>query len=171
MKYRRPEEGEYLPYYQGYVDQTSSKDFLQELKNAQPKTVAFLRKLPAEKWDYRYAPEKWTIKEVIVHLMDTERVFAYRAMRVARNDKTPLPGFDENEYVPNSDAKNRTPESIIEEYQALRTSSIHLFQHFSKEQLDRLGMASGYPISTLALGFIMAGHELHHIKIIKERYL
>ena len=101
----------------------------------------------------------------------TERVFTYRAMRVARNDQTPLPGFEQDDYVPNSDASNRSAKSIIEEYKALRNSTIQLFQNFSQEQLDRRGTASGHPISTLALGFITAGHEVHHMKIIKERYL
>jgi len=159
MNYRRPIEGEYSSYYQGYIDQTSGNDFLEVLKNALPQTVSLLESLPAEKWDYKYAPEKWTIKELMLHIIDTERVFAYRALRVARNDKTPLPGFEQDDYVPHSDADNRSPESILEEYKAIRNSTIQLFQHFTNDQMDRRGTASGYPISTLALGFITAGHE------------
>ena len=171
MNYRRPTQKEYSPYYEGYINQISGDNFLEALKNGLNSTVQFFEELPAEKWDYKYAPEKWSIKEVLVHILDAERVFAYRAMRVARNDMTPLPGFDENEYVPNSYAENRTPESIIEEFKALRISTIHLFQYFNTEQLGRVGTASNHPVSPLALGFITAGHEIHHIKIIKERYL
>jgi len=171
MKLRRPKEGEYSSYYQAYVDQVESDDFLSVLKNSKEETFSFFNKIPLEKWEYKYAPEKWTIKETIIHLLDTERVFAYRAMCISRNDKTHLPGFDQNEYVPNSNANNRTSESIVKEYVALRNSTIHLFQHFTSEQLDRMGTGSGHPISVLGLGFIIAGHELHHKKIIRERYL
>ena len=171
MNYRRPGEGEYNSYYQGYIDQTGSNDFLSELKNALPNTITFLENLPAEKWDFKYAPEKWTIKEVMLHIIDTERVFAYRAMRVARNDKTPMPGFEQDDYVPNSNASQRSASSVIEEYAALRNSTIQLFQNFSEDQLNRIGTASGFPISTLALGFILAGHEAHHMRIIREKYL
>lgn len=171
MNYRRPVEGEFNSYYEGYINQVTNDNFLEVLKNALPQTVALLKSLPAEKWDYKYAPEKWTIKEMLLHIIDTERVFSYRAMRVARNDKTPLPGFEQDDYVPNSNASERSAESIIEEYAALRNSTIQLFQNFTTEQLDRRGTASGYPISTLALGFITAGHEVHHLRILKERYL
>ena len=107
----------------------------------------------------------------MLHIIDTERVFAYRAMRVARNDKTPMPGFEQDDYVPNSNASQRSASSVIEEYAALRNSTIQLFQNFSEDQLNRIGTASGFPISTLALGFILAGHEAHHMRIIREKYL
>jgi len=170
MNYRRPIEGEHSSYYQGYIDQVQSDNFLEVLKDALSETVPYLESLPAEKWDYKYAPEKWTIKEVMLHIIDTERVFSYRAMRVSRNDKTPLPGFEQDDFVPNSNASNRSGESIIEEYKALRNSTIQLYQNFSQEQLDRIGTASGFPVSALALGFITAGHEIHHLRILKERY-
>lgn len=171
MKFRRPSEGEYSPYYEGYINQITKDDFLSVLKKSEKDTVSFLERIPAGKWNYQYAPEKWTIKEVVIHLLDTERIFAYRALRVARNDKTPMPGFDENDYAPNSFANSRSSESIIEEYKAVRSATIHLFQHFNSEQLDRWGVGSGHPISVLATGFIIAGHEVHHKKILKERYL
>jgi len=170
MNYRRPIEGEYSSYYEGYINQVPGDNFLEILKNALPQTVSYLESLPLEKWDYKYAPGKWTIKELMLHIIDTERVFSYRAMRVARNDKTPLPGFEQDDFVPNSNASNRSGESIIEEYKALRNSTIQLYQNFSNEQLNRKGTASGFPVSSLALGFITAGHEAHHLRILKERY-
>jgi len=171
MSNRRPTQKEYSPYYQGYINQVSSDDFLEVLEMGLINSVKFFEKIPIDKWDFKYAPDKWSVKEVLVHILDAERVFAYRALRVARNDMTPLPGFDENEYVPNSNAKNRTPQSIMEEYKALRASTIFLFKNFNSDQMDRVGTASNHPISPLALGFITAGHEVHHINIIKERYL
>lgn len=171
MNLRRPNIGEFDPYYEGYINQVSENDFLSVLKKLEKETVLFLENIPAEKWEYKYAPGKWSIKESVIHVLDTERVFAYRALRIARNDKTPLPGFDQDFFVPHSNANSRTPESIIEEYKAVRNATIHLFQHFTSEQLDRLGTGSGKPISVLALGFITAGHEIHHLNIFTEKYL
>jgi hypothetical protein len=168
---KRPESKESNTYYHKYIGLVGSEDFLKEMENAIPKTVAFLDALDAAQWDYRYAEGKWSVKEVMLHIIDTERVMAYRALRMARNDKTALPGFDENEYVPFADAENRSPKSIIEEYKAVRKSSIEMFKHFNDEMLGRVGTASGNPFTPRALGFVIAGHEIHHLNIVKERYL
>ena len=104
---------------------------------------------------------------MLIHILDTERIFAYRALRIARNDSTPLPGFEQNDYVSFYQADKRTPASIIAEYKAVRNATIHLFQNFTKEDLNRIGEASGFPVSVLALGFIIVGHENHHIEILQ----
>lgn len=168
---KRPEAKESNAYYHKYIGLVSSDDFLKAMEKAMPETVAFLNTLNASQWDYRYAEGKWSIKEVMLHVIDTERIMAYRALRIARNDKTALPGFDENEYVPFADAENRSPKSIIEEYKAVRKSSIEMFRHFNDEMLGRFGSANGNPFTPRSLAFIIAGHEAHHLNIIKERYL
>jgi len=169
--HQRPAPTEYGPYYQGYVNKVKTDNLYEALLKGQKSTVDFFKNLPAEKWNYRYAPEKWTIKEVLLHLIDGERIFAYRALRIARNDTTPMPGFDENVFVANCQADKRTPDSLIEEYKAVRNATIHLFGSLNEETVNRKGTASNQPATPLALGFITAGHELHHIDIIKERYL
>ena len=168
---RRPQPHEFGAYYQGYIDQIESSQFYEALANAKLTTVEFLSDLPEEKWGYRYAPGKWSIKEVIQHVIDAERVFAYRAMRIARHDQTPLPGFDQNDYVEASHAESRSPASLIAEYEAVRASSMCLFESLTAKDLNQIGQMSGFPASALALAFIIAGHEKHHIEILKERYL
>ena len=168
---KRPQAHEYGAFYQTYVSKVGQDDVLQALQEGQHATLAFFKNLPAEKWDYRYAPGKWSIKELLQHVVDGERVFAYRALRIARNDRTPLPGFDENDYAAASHADLRTPESLMAEYEAVRTATVLMYHSFTEEDLGRIGTASNYPASPLAIGFIIAGHEQHHIGVIKERYL
>ena len=168
---KRPKSGEFPPYHQNYIDLVKDNNPLQTLTNAWGETTSFLKNLSETQWDYRYAPNKWNIKEIFIHLIDAERIFAYRALRIARNDSTPLLGFEQDDYVPFSGAKYRTPASIVEEYQSVRKASLSLFQSFSDDMWTRIGTASNHPISVLALAYIMAGHEIHHLNIIKERYL
>ncbi len=144
---KRPEAKESNQYYHKYIGLVGQDDFLTAMENAMPETAAFLNTLNAEQWDYRYAEGKWSIKEVMLHSIDTERVMAYRALRIARNDQTPLPGFDENEYIPFADAENRSPKSIIEEYKAVRKSSIEMFKNFNDDMLGRFGTANGNPFT------------------------
>ena len=134
-------------------------------------TPAFLQSIPAEKWDYAYAPGKWTIKEVVQHLIDAERVFAYRALRFSRKDLTPLPGFDENMFAANARVNHRSPEVLIEELKTLASSSLQFFKSLEPDQIEFTGISNGNSISVNAIGFIIAGHVRHHINIIKERYL
>ena len=123
------------------------------------------------KHEFRYAEGKWTIKDIILHLIDAERIFAYRALRIARNDNTALPGFEENDYVVAANANNREYESLLAEYETVRNATISLFETFSSEDLLRLGTASNNSVSVRAIGYIMLGHELHHKNVILERYL
>ena len=123
------------------------------------------------KHEFRYAEGKWTIKDIILHLIDAERIFAYRALRIARNDKTALPGFEENDYVVTANANNREYESLFTEYETVRNATISLFKTFTSEDFLRLGTASNNSISVRAIGYITLGHELHHKNVILERYL
>ena len=124
-----------------------------------------------DKFDYRYDEGKWTIKEIIQHLIDSERVFSYRALRISRNDKTPLPGFDENSFVENTNSNQRSLQGLLTEMAVVRQATLSLFSSFSVEQLERIGMASNHQISVRAIGFIIIGHQEHHQKIFQERYL
>ena len=171
MAATRPLENEYAPYYHTYIGKVPQNDLPEALKDSHQKVLAFLQHIPAEKHHYRYAEGKWSIAEVLGHILDCERVFAYRALSFARNDKTPLPGFDEDAYGAENKAYKRKMSLLLEEYKCLRQSNILLFEGFSEEELQRMGTANGQGISVRALGFIISGHELHHMQVIKERYL
>lgn len=166
---RRPTQDEYTVYYKDYVELTQGTDYLALLKNTS--IFDLMAGLTDSQWAFSYGPGKWTLKESIVHLMDTERVFAYRALRISRDDKTALAGFDQDAFVPHSGANVRPSADIINEYKATRLATIALFESFTSEQLDRVGTASNAHVSTLALAFLIAGHELHHINLINDRYL
>lgn len=168
---KRPVETEYAPYYDDYIKKVNAVDFFSALDEGLKSISQLVSSLTEEEANYRYEPSKWSIKELLIHLSDTERIFCYRALRFARNDSTELSGFDENEYVPESKAVMRSIADILEEYKAVRLASITLFQHFSDGMLDRKGKANGNIISVRALGYIIAGHEIHHVGVIKERYL
>lgn len=171
MTNRRPEDHESHDYFKLYINQVSGADFLKTLKEAHHNSMEFYKKLPVEKWDYRYGEGKWSIKEVLIHILDTERIFAYRALRISRNDKTPLQGFEQDDYVPFYNVENRSITSLIDEYDALRRSTIAMFQNFDDAMLERMGTASEHPVSVRALGYMIAGHEIHHLRILRERYL
>ncbi len=168
---KRPGEKESNEYFRKYIQLVPNDNFLEMLENSTIQTTAFLKTLDDAQWNYRYADGKWSVKEVWLHVIDTERVMAYRALRFARNDKTPLPGFEQDDYTPFTDAENRSPESILREFNAVRNATLELFRNFNNEMLDRLGTANGSPFTPRALGFVIAGHEIHHLNIIKERYL
>ncbi|MGK0365344.1 MAG: hypothetical protein ACI85O_002410, partial [Saprospiraceae bacterium] len=168
---RRPEIEEIPEYYQNYVRQVEGNGIELILDNALKETLAFLELLPNNKWAYRYAPEKWTIKELILHLIDSERVFAYRILCMSRGDTTPLPGFDQDIFVPNSDANNRSGASLTAEYKAVREATLQLVRHFTPEMWERKGTASGVTFLPITIAYITAGHEAHHMRIIRERYL
>lgn len=168
--YRRPSINEHLPYAKNYIDKVSGTDFLKVLQKSLIRNLTILQTLSDAQWNHSYAEGKWTVKEVLIHIMDTERIFAYRALRVARNDTTPLQGFEQDDYIPHSEATNRSSASIIEEYELLRRSTLVMFKNMSTTMLDRVGTASGGPCTPLALGFMIAGHEIHHWEILSERY-
>jgi hypothetical protein len=160
-------------FYQRYIQATTEKEVIKALKKNTRAAKKFLKGLPRKKIDFAYAEGKWTIKELLQHVIDAERVFCYRALRFARKDTTPLAGFDENNWaaVVNPRAAERSWEGLLDEFKALRKSTELLFESFGEEELRAVGTASGHPINTLALGFITAGHLAHHINVIKERYL
>jgi uncharacterized damage-inducible protein DinB len=176
-KINRPLASEYPSYSSIYMDLVDSdKNILEQLWDNFIDIKCLVMNLPEEKLTYRYAKGKWTIKEILVHNIDDERIFSCRAMRFARNDQTPLPGFEQDEYAKYSGANRRSIESIFEEYEAVRKSTIALFQHLPEESLMRLGNGidtDGSLIERTVRAFVyhIAGHELRHLKIIKERYL
>lgn len=167
----RPQPGEYAPYYQKYIDRVPVGEIVGLLEAAKVEMIAFLQAFPPDKWNYRYAEGKWSSREALLHIIDTERIFSYRALRVARNDQTLLPGFDQNAYVPASNADNRSWQSLLTEYVAVREATIQLFKNFTPEMWQHTGIASTFPISALALAHITYGHERHHLFIFKEHYL
>ena len=146
-------------------------DLLDELRNGKQVLLSLLEEIPEEKLTYAYAEGKWTLAEALVHMLDTERIFQYRALCIARNDKSEFPGFDQEAYVPVSNANNRSKKDLINEYVAVRDSSITLFASLDEEALKRVGVASGSKMSVRALGFITSGHQAHHVRILRERYL
>ena len=167
----RPEEDEYASFYHTYISKVKADDLIDALTEGREKVLELMKSIPEDKYDYSYQEGKWTIKEVFVHHMDVERIFTYRALRFSRNDQTAVPGFDEDQYIPESNTAARSMQSIIDEYLALRQSTIEFFKNITEEMSRRSGIANGRQVSVRALGFIIPGHELHHINVIKERYL
>ena len=162
---------EYLAFYAKYLDKAGSVDLIPGLQNGFKLTLSFFESISEAKFEYKYAEGKWTIKELIQHIIDTERVFTYRALHFAREDANVLEGFDENDYAVSSMANNRSKESLIDEYKALKRSTILLFSSFTNDMLMRIGVASGGYMSVRAIAFVIIGHEAHHCEVIKERYL
>lgn len=163
---------EFADFYASYlsnVDDTWS--LVEELEVSVHNFIHFVREIPMDKFDYRYADGKWTIKDIIQHLIDAERIFAYRALRIARNDNTPLPAFDENSYVESAGAGRRSIQDLLTEMALVRQCTIMLFRSFLPEDLLKSGTASERAVSVRALGFIIIGHQNHHMKVFKERYL
>lgn len=167
----RPDLSRVGSWYHNYINQVTEDDLTTAFEKQSVSLVRFLEIIPADKYDYRYGEGKWTIKEVLQHIIDAERVFAYRALRFARKDPTPLPGFDENLFASNAKIGNRSWDKLMEELKVVRRSSELLFQSFDAEQLQSNGVSSNSPNYVLAIGFIIIGHAMHHQKIIKERYL
>lgn len=168
----RPEEIEYNPYFQNYIDLVEVGDFNNVFNHNTQHTIDFFSSIQNDKHNYKYADNKWTIKEVLMHIIDTERVFAYRTLVCLRgDDKTPLYSMDDNLYASNIEVTHRTMESLLEEFKIVRANSNLLFENVSEEQSKFLGNGVTHNFSARALGLIMIGHILHHIKIIKERYL
>lgn len=171
MTTKNLQSDEYNPFYQTYIDRADQLTLKEGLKHNSENVIAFFEHIPENKHEYSYQEGKWTIKEMLQHIIDTERIFTYRALCVAREDKTSFPGFDENAYVPPSMANNRTFESLMNEYKVVRSATITLFESFTEEMLLQVGIASNSPISVRALGFIIMGHENHHCGVLRERYL
>lgn len=171
MKVSELRPSEYNAYYKPYIDLNNEHGLLDALRIGLAETLIFFETITKDKLEYRYEEGKWSIKEILQHIIDTERVFAYRAMRIARKDNTPLMGFDQDDYVEQSNANSRDISDLLSEYSFLRESTIHLFNGFTDIMLGNIGEASDSPLSPRAAGFIISGHEKHHCKVIKERYL
>lgn len=167
----RPDATEYAPFYGTYIGKVPEGDLLQLLEEQRRATQALLAGIPEARALHRYAPGKWSVKEVVGHLMDSERVFCYRALRFARGDQTPLSGFDENVYVPAGKFDPRPVAELAAELDAVRRATIALFRGFDAAALARRGPANGKEVSVRALAYIIAGHERHHVGIVRERYL
>jgi uncharacterized damage-inducible protein DinB len=163
---------EYASYYGTYINQVSEEYTLtEELEISVHRLIKFVQNIPMDKFDYRYAEGKWTIKDILQHLIDAERIFAYRALRFARNDKTALASFEENDYVDEANANKRSIQELLTELAVVRQATLSLFKSLSNEELMRKGIASNNPISVRALGFVIIGHQNHHQRVFKERYL
>ena len=158
-------------FYHNYIRLVEQEDLNKAFLKYSASFLDFFKALPDNKLDFRYAHGKWTIREVLQHIIDAERVFSYRALRFARKDATPLPGFDENLFAETSKASHRSWDDLLEEFSVVRKSSALLFQSFDEEQLNASGISSGSSNYVLALGYIIIGHSLHHQNIIRERYL
>jgi uncharacterized damage-inducible protein DinB len=166
----RPEPGEYAPYYETYISKVKSSDILGALE-AQRLQMAQLFAARSERdGNFRYAPGKWTVKEVLGHVTDTERIFTYRALRIARGDQTPLASFEQEDYVRGGNFAERTLADLAHEFELVRAASIALFKSLQKEAWQRRGVASEKEVTVRALAFIVAGHEIHHRLILEERY-
>lgn len=162
---------EYSKFNVTYIQPLENVNLIEELEICLHDFIRFVQNIPMDKFDYRYADGKWTIKDIIQHIIDAERILSYRALRISRNDQTPLPGFEENSYVEHTNANARSIQQLLTEMAAVRQSTLLLFKSFTQEQLQLIGTASDNPISVRAIGFIMIGHQKHHQTIFKERYL
>ena len=167
----KPTPQEYAPYYGNYISKVQPDNLLEALHQHTDEWIEFICRLPAHKGDYAYATGKWTVKEVLLHVIDAERIFAYRALRFARNDQTELPGFEENDYVPFSNAAARSLLSLQEEFAAVRQATLTLFRSFDEAAFLRSGIASKNTMSVRALGFVIIGHAEHHRQVLEEKYL
>jgi hypothetical protein len=167
----RPAENEYYEYYSRYIDQVPDGNVLEIIEEQIADTVGLLETIGEEKAGYRYAPEKWSIKQVIGHLIDTERVFQYRSLVFARNDLARLPSMEQDDYVSAANFDDRTMTDLIEEYRATRLAGLALFRSFDSDILMRKGVASDFEFSVRSVPYILAGHSIHHIDVIKDRYL
>ena len=167
----RPAEDEYGPFYGNYINLVPHQDLIQMLQDQKSTTTRLLEKIPEDKAGRRYAPDKWSIKEVVGHLCDTERIMTYRALRIARGDQTPLPGFEQDDYVRQAGFDLRPIENLISEYGSVREATLSWLRGLDSQSLQRRGTANNMGVSTLALAYIIAGHERHHVGILRDRYL
>jgi uncharacterized damage-inducible protein DinB len=167
----RPSAGEYQPYYDRYIGLVTETGALEALESQLADMLPLLRRLDESQGALRYAPGKWSVKQVLGHVLDTERVFAYRALRFARGDRTPLPGFDEKVYAESAGSDRRDIRALVEELEYLRRSTIAMFRGLDESAWTRRGIANDVEMSVRALAFVIAGHARHHMGILRERYL
>jgi hypothetical protein len=168
---QKPEATEYAPFFATYINKVAGDNLLELLSTSYIETMELVTSLDAETLHYRYAEGKWNILEIIQHIIDTERIFTYRALRIARHDKTPLPGFNENEFVAHCNASTRNINDLVREFSLVRASTIELFKSFTPEMLAQKGISNNNELSVRAIAYITLGHELHHRSVIEERYI
>ena len=167
----RPQADEYAAYYEKYVSLVPDGNIVELLEQQLEKSLAVFGGLSEEQGNYRYAPDKWSVKELLGHISDTERIFAYRLLRFARNDKNALAGFEQDEYIANAGFDSCRLSDLVKEFEFVRRSSIALLRHLPQAAWLRQGVASENPVSVRALAYMLAGHELHHLNVLSERYL
>ena len=167
----RPSSNEYAPYYDRYISLVTEPNALEALERQLAEMLPVLRSVSEAQAGHRYAPGKWSIRQVLGHLIDAERVFAYRALRFARADRTPLPGFDENTYAEAAGSDRRSLRDLIEEIELVRRANVAMLRGFEEAAWTRIGTANDVEMSVRALAFVIAGHGCHHTNILKERYL
>lgn len=171
MKVLKTKNGTYPSSMQAYVDEVKEDDLKRAFKNQMPAAEIFLQSIGEELSERKYAEGKWTIKEVLQHIIDAERIFGYRALAFARKDPNILPSFDENDYAINSNANERSWDELVTEFATVRKATEYLYNSFSKEAMNAIGKASNYTIGVSTLGFVIVGHASHHFRIIQERYI
>jgi hypothetical protein len=167
----KPAPTEHAPEFSNYVGLVAEGNIIQTLEQQIENTLSLLRTIPTDKANFRYAPDKWSVKELLGHLIDSERIFSYRALCFARNDQTPLPGYEQNDYVRNANVDNRNLVEMAEEFATVRRATIQLFRPLNETEWLRHGKANENDISVRALAYIIAGHELHHMEVLRTRYL
>jgi len=167
----RPDLTRVPEFYHKYISHVKEDDLILALKNSSENLINFLKNIPAEKHHFAYAEGKWTIKDLVQHIIDAERVFSYRALRFSRKDTTPLPGFNENVFAANTKADKRSWDELLEELTVVKKATELLFASLDQEQLESEGLSNNHSIYVLGIGFICAGHSIHHQKVIEERYL
>lgn len=168
---KRPQPSEYFEFYHGYISLVKNENIISELEEQLLQLQVLLSLVSADKEEFAYAEGKWTIKQVVGHIIDTERIMAYRALRISRKDKTELSGFDEDFFVANSNFNSRSLYDLVHEFSLVRESNIALFKSFTEEMVSEMGSANGKAISVRALLFIIVGHTQHHMNVIKSKYL
>jgi hypothetical protein len=167
----RPESNEYAPSYEAYVSKVSGADVVGTLERQGAETLALLRGLPEERGAHRYGADKWSVKQLVGHISDGERLFSYRALSIARGDRAPLPGMEQDVWMAGVDFDSRTLASLADEFESVRAATLHLLRHLTPEAWARRGVASDNEVTVRALAYIIAGHEAHHVGILRERYL
>jgi len=165
-----PSQGEFAPFYRGYVERVGTGAVVREMDAQLEEVQRLLVGVSDDEAMHRYAPGKWSVKEVVGHIADTERIMAYRALRIARGDATPLAGFDENAFVAQAGFDRRTFDSLLDEWVVVRHATLALFRGFGDEEIGRAGISNGVPVTVRALAYIVVGHVAHHLDILRERY-